>query len=666
MKRPLARLLPWLLIPATALLPLPDARAGGTQSFVIDTSEAFEKGKLEGTAAHGDGRLTRSVSTRRTAIEGASVAYASAVGPDGAIYISTGNDGNVMRVDKSASKLFAHADTPLVSALLWEGDTLYAGTLGKGKVLAIDRKGSVRDFATLTGAAHVWALAHDPKTRTLYAATGPEGKLFAIDAKGAGTVLHDDEAEHLLSLARDAEGRLYAGTSNGARLVRLSGKTASVLYDAPGQEVTALALGPGFVAIASNEFSDVGDSLKDASSRARRSRTGKSKVFAVSLAGAVEELYRSDSSHVTALEVDAKGSAVHIGLGLEGRIVRAQKGQQQAVWADVDERQVVALHLNGPEPHFVSSDGVALYRVQDAPGEARWISAALDAKLPARFGTLSFRAKGKLELSTRSGNTETPDPSWSDWSRPLLQPGAIESAGARFLQLRATLSQDAELYALEAFYLPQNAPAYVRNVRVSGGNEKPTPSPSLTPGTAPKSQLTLAWDIDNPDGDKLRYRLAYRRDGQQSFLPLFPDTEVLDKNEYRWETLTVPDGYYRVRVEASDELTTPAPAIQKSEALSAPLLVDNHPPKVEELRVTGTRLSGSASDALGPVSLLELSLDGAPFRPIASVDGMLDSAQEKFELDLGTIGTGAHIVSVRASDAARNISTSALEFTVKR
>jgi hypothetical protein len=664
MKRALGWLLPCLL---PALLTPRLALAGGTQSFVIDTSEAFEKGKLEGSAVLGDGRVTRAVATSRSALEGAAVAYASATGPDGAIYVSTGNEGNVVRSDASGQRVFAHADTALVSALLWVGDTLYAGTLGKGKLLAIDRKGKTRDFATLGGAAHIWALAYDAKQKLVYAATGPEGKLFAIDEKGAATLLHDDEAEHLLCLARDAEGLLYAGTSNGARLLRIAGKNVSVLYDAPGQELTTLALGPGFVAIASNEFPDGSDALKDASSRARRSRTGKGKVLAVSYAGAVEELYRSDTAHVTALEVEPKSSAVHIGLGLEGRIVRAQRGQQHAVWADADERQVVSIHLNDTQPHFVTSDGVALYRVRETGSEPHhWTSAALDAKVPARFGALSFRAKGKIELRTRSGNTETPDASWSGWSTALTQPGAIHSAAARFLQVRASLPEASELYAVEAFYLPQNLPAYVRNVRAAARSDRPAPSPGPTPGAGPKSQVTLNWDIDNPDGDKLRYRIYYRRDGQQSFLPLLGPDEVLDKNEYRWETLVVPDGYYRVRVEASDELSTPAPSVQTSEALSAPLLVDNHAPSVSELRVDGTRLTGSASDALGPVSLLELSLDGGHFRPIGPLDGLLDTAQERFEIDLGVLATGAHIATVRASDAALNTSSSALEFTVKR
>jgi hypothetical protein len=661
MKRLLVWLSPALLAPALAL-------AAGTLSFQLDSSEAFEKGKLEGTAVHNDGRVTRAVPTQRTPIDGAAVAYASAVGPDQAIYVSTGNQGQIYRVDDHGARLFASTEAPLVSALLWVGDTLYAGTLEKGKVLALDRKGQVKTFAVLPGAAHVWALAYDAKKSTLHAATGPEGKLFAIDKGGKAKLVHDDEAEHLLCLALDNEGREYVGTSNGARLLRIQSEEVSVLYDAPGQELTALALGAGFVAIASNEFADASggaDLLKDVSTRTRRGKAGKGKVFAVSFNGWVEELYRTDAAHITALEADTKQDAVLVGLGHEGRLIRVKKGQNAATWADADERQIVAVHLSERVPHFVSSDGVALYRLNASASDALWTSAVLDAKTQARFGALATRKKGSVTFRTRSGNTETPDATWSAWSAINAGNAPIQSAPARFLQIEANLKAEAELYAIEAFYAPQNLPAYVRNVRVNVERDKPSASPGPSPTAPAKTQVTLNWDVDNPDADKLRYRLYYKRDGHDASLPLLPEHEVLDKNEQRWETVSLPDGYYRVRVEASDELSMPAPAVIKSEATSAPILVDNHPPTVGALQLKGSSLSGYAEDALGPVALLELSLDGGFFRPLACQDGLFDSPLERFTIDVGSLGPGLHIAAVRATDAARNTHTSALEFTLK-
>jgi hypothetical protein len=648
-----------LLVPAAAL-------AVSTKSFVVDTSEAFEKGKLEGVASHGSGKLTRGQTTERTAIEGVPVAYASAVGPDNAIYVGTGNDGKVFRVENDKAKEFADTDAALITSLVWAEGTLYAGSLPKGRVYAIDKAGKVKEHAALPGVEHVWALAFDGKQRTLYAATGPEGKLFAISSDGKSKVVHDDAAEHLLSLDLDAEGRIYAGTSNGARLLRIAGGKASVLYDFPSQEITCLDVGPAFVAVCSNDFSDTpvptGDAAKDGPARLKRPKAGKTKVYSVTFDGRATELYSNDSSHASDVEVDAKTGAVNVGLAQEGRIVRVSENGDRALWADADERQVVSLALNGSAPHFVTSDGVAVYRVKEASKDGVWTSAVLDAKVPARWGELVLRARGPVKWATRSGNTEVPDDSWSAWSRDETAQGPVKSVGARFLQARVSIAADAELYSLSAYYLPQNLPGRVRNVRI----KPPAKSSSDSkPSAAPSPAVALTWDVDNPDEDKLRYRVFFRREDQSTFLPMLRDYEPLETTDYSWDTRAIPEGFYRVRVEASDESANPEEFTLKTDALSAPILVDNHAPLLKDVKVSGTRLEGTASDALGPISSLEVAVDSAPFRPVFPVDGLLDTATERFAVELGTLKPGLHVVSVRAADAARNQGSAELEFAVR-
>jgi len=646
-----------LLVPSVSL-------AVSTKSFVLDTSDAFEKGTLKGAAAHASGKLTRAVSSERTVVDGVPVAYASAVGRDGAIYVATGNEGRIYKSSKEGVKLFADTDAALLTSLVWADDTLYAGSLPGGRVFAIALDGKVRELAKLPGAEHVWALAYSAAHRTLYAATGPEGKLFSLDEKGQAQLMYDDEAEHLLALDLDAQGRVYAGTSNGARLLRISGKSAEVLYDFPGQEITTLDVGPRFVAVASNEFPAPLPAVGDAkdlgvAARTKRLRPGKGSVYTVDFAGRVEELGRFDSAHVSALEIDPATDSVHAGLAQEGRIVRLSPNGERAVWADVDERQIAAIHLVSSTPHFVSSDGVSVYRVREPKSEGEWVSAALDAKAPARFGELSFRGAvtppGTISFATRSGNTETPDATWSSWSTESTTQNPIKSPSARFLQLRAKLTGDAELYAVEAYYLPQNLVAHVRNVHLKT-------QPKSDDATKPRAtQLGLTWDVDNPDDDKLRYRLFAKREGQTAWLPLQREYELLEQTDYSWETRNIPDGYYRVRVLVSDEATNPEPYVARTEAISAPILVDNHAPELRELRFAAGKLSGRAVDTIGPVTQLELSVDTGLYRPVFPVDDLLDTNNEAFQVELTSLSTGTHTVSMRASDAAGNTTSAALE-----
>jgi hypothetical protein len=150
------------------------------------------------------------------------------------------------------------------------------------------------------------------------------------------------------------------------------------------------------------------------------------------------------------------------------------------------------------------------------------------------------------------------------------------------VQVRVTLVDDAELYGLSAHYLPQNQPARVRNIRVrpdKPGDAKARPTH--------RSTLPLVWDVDNPDEDRLRYRVFYRREEHSQFLPALQEHEQLEQAHYEWETRTLPDGYYRVRIEASDELSNPEPFVARTDAYSPPLRVDNHAPEIRALKDDG-------------------------------------------------------------------------------
>ena len=63
----------------------------------------------------------------------------------------------------------------------------------------------------------------------------------------------------------------------------------------------------------------------------------------------------------------------------------------------------------------------------------------------ATWGLIRWEGAGSVALFTRSGNTEKPDDSWSDWAGPYTRKegDAIKSPPARFLQWRAVLSRPA-------------------------------------------------------------------------------------------------------------------------------------------------------------------------------------------------------------------------------
>jgi hypothetical protein len=91
---------------------------------------------------------------------------------------------------------------------------------------------------------------------------------------------------------------------------------------------------------------------------------------------------------------------------------------------------------------------------------------------------------------------------------------------------------------------------------------------------------------------------------------------------------------------------------------TAPVLVDNTPPVFKSFAVQGRRLRAEVVDGLGPIARVEVSFDGRMlWQPLGAADGIFDTADEAIDTDLTPIfpaGPGAHLVTVRAYDAAGN------------
>jgi hypothetical protein len=646
------------------------AQAVSTRHFTIHSAEAFAEGEMDGTAVHSDGTVTVGAQVRRLELPNVAVAYSMARAGDGTTYIGTGHGGAVFRLRGNDLSPFADTEQLLVASLaVGPGGVVYAGTLPEGRIFAIDGKGEVKELARPEGAEHVWALAWDARRNTLFAATGPEGKVFAVDPQGRTDVFYDHPSGHIMALALDDDGALYAGTSDDALVLRLTGPgRAEVVGDFPGNEVTAIDARGGVLAVAANEFPDPpripSGARKQTGSQATRlprPKPGTGRLFRMGTDGRTEKLLESSEGHFAAVQVGPDG-VIYAGTGEGGRILRATPDRRSATWIDVDERQVLALDLLGSTPLFLTGDGGAVYRVAEGPpGDAVWTSKVLDAEFPSRWGRLHWRATGNLQVATRSGNTSEPDATWSDWSTALADPGPVRSPAARFLQVRARMAQaDATLRAVRVHYLPQNQRPVVHGVGLEGGGDasrsEAVPTPSKT--------YTLTWKVDNPDGDALRYRLRFRREDQQVWRDLLREHEIHTAPKYAWDTSGVPDGWYLVEVTASDEPSNPDPLALISRASSDPFLVDNHPPRVERLRARGRTVTGRAVDSVGHIAKLEYAIDGGRFRAFFPVDHLLDSRVEEFALELPPhLPSGSHIVAIRATDAGGN--TASGEITVE-
>jgi hypothetical protein len=318
-----------------------------------------------------------------------------------------------------------------------------------------------------------------------------------------------------------------------------------------------------------------------------------------------------------------------------------------------------------------------------------------DAQTVAQWGTIKWQETsngGRVEISTRSGNTRTPDDTWSEWSPPYTDRDGspISSPRARYLQWRAVLvasrTDSPFLTSVVAAYLPRNLRPRVTSITIHPPGtvfQRPFPTdpeiagfegdlperraaaalgstaspPSLGRRTYQKGLLTIVWRAEDDNRDELVYDVFYRREGETAWKALKRGmTEAI----LVWDTSSVPNGRYVVRVVASD-----TPSNSPSNALngameSTSFEIDNTPPTIT---VTGVRRDGArvtiafdVRDANSAVQKADYSLDGDRWQSIYPRDGIADSRFEQFELTLEG-EAGARGVILRATDALNNVAS---------
>lgn len=666
---------PWRRCAARLLAPLgfvalcahaSDGWAVGTRRFVIDSGQEFKKGELEGVAVDSQGQLRPGLDL--AAIEIPDVASAWAViEKDGALYMATGNQGKLIEVRGGKTRTLGTTNAMALTSIVEAWGQVIVGTMPGGKLyrLAGDR---LEQFVDLPDTEHIWALSYDEARKVLFVATGPEGKLYRVTRDGTAQVYFDAEQPHLVSV-KATKDVVFAGSSGSALLYGVTGPgRATVLYDFEMTEVRDIAAAPdGTVYAIANELkggarSDAIKLKKPAGPTHGSGMKGRGVLYGFSSLGQPEKLHEESDDYFTSLVIDGEGLPV-VGTGTEGRVLRVDQSHNSVLLADVDERQIPALLLDGTKGWVVTSDPVVAHPVLGMGGaDAVWTSKVMDAGIRARYGQLDWDAEGGVQFSTRTGNTKEPDETWSGWSADMARPGVIASPQGRFLQVRARLSgtRGALVRRITVPFVTDNLRAIVTGVDAKSGVQ-PEGSEGIEKSgqpldSEPKAEVQLSWKADNPDDDELRYFVEYRLLGTEDWFDALEPGQVLTLPKFAWKTQALPEGRYKVRVTATDELSNPPSEVTKHVATSEEILVDNTAPTIEGLAVRGRQVVGTAKDLIGPVRRIEVQVAGrqewVPFPP---QDGIFDEAREEFSLDLApVVPQGPALVTVRVFDMARN------------
>jgi hypothetical protein len=720
------------LVLAVTIFLATSAFAVAPQFWRVRNAEDFLSGDVDGFAVTSRGELRPGPSLKKIGTFTEPFVLAQVAAPNGDHFFGTGNQGKVYRLHGTELKAIYTASEPEIYAVAYHDGVLYAGSSPNGKVYRIDPNDGKATVFYDPKQAYIWAMEFLPNG-DLAIATGVDGKLFRVTPKGEGKVLFDSPETHLRCLAVKKDGTILAGGSAKGRIyeIRPDG-AAHALYDSALSEISSIyvdANGIGWASAASNVLPSTAPAKTTQPKPAGQAGTASTSASASSgeqkkdeSAGNVEVSISFDDSTGAASSVTGGGSgeiyrinpdgfvevvrkfehemaygitggpngSILLATGPQGRIYELKDGEVALV-ASVSEKQVVSISTVGSETLVTTTNSGAVYRMEAGPSaKAAFRSAAKDVERFSRFGNYRIEGAnvgdGHLAIAFRSGNTRTPDATWSPWSGASTAPsGQVDAPPGKYIQWKLTMPKPAANISVDAVtvaFINRNVAPSIDNVVVqepavvyiTGSYPQ---SPQIVEATNPdeygiftsldtprdknengkkvyrKGFRTVTWRAHDDNGDSLRYTLSFRLKGSGKWLRL---RENLDETSMNFDTSQLPDGAYELRLSVTDGQDNPdAPLTDTKEGID--FTVDNTPPVITS-SAEGEDVVIRVTDKLSPIGKVEYSADAQKWIRITPVDGISDSPSETYRLKRSALS--GKFVIVRAVDAFYNVATESI------
>jgi WD40 repeat protein len=644
-------------------------------------------------------------------------AQALAFDSAGNLYVGTSPDGKVYKVTPSGqSSVFYDPKTKYIWDLAVDRDgTVYVATGDTGKIFSVapDGKGQVFYSSEET---HIRSLALDSAGNVL-AGTEPSGRVLRIP-KAANNrrafVLYETAKKEITALLEAPDHSLYVA-SVGEKTPTIPGQTRPPGSEAnpvtnftiPGA-VPGAAIGglPGTGQI--NPFTPLPS-------------VNSSSVYRIAADGSPEELWSARDEVVYSIGLLPDGKLL-LGTGNDGAVLKLEGNHVFSKLVKAPSRQVTAIATGPGGKLFLAAanPGKVFALGPDSEPEGTFESQPFDAHIFSRWGRTAWWGENissggansqRVAIYARSGNTSDPGANWSDWAGPYANPAGdkLDCPPARFVQWKAVLrgSSGSPAPAIDWFsiaYLPKNIPPEITaislqdpGVRVQGialptagtGMQTPAqlrmpqpPAPtsgisafnaaaiSNTPpsgtahfdpmpqGFSQKGYQSVLWTAEDANDDQLEFAIYFRGENETAWKLL---KDKLDTRFYAWDTTTMPDGAYYLKIVASDAPANPTGEGLTSQRESDRFVVDNTPPGISGLTAdavtAGVRVRFQASAPVSFVAKAQYSLDAGDWTLVFPSGGLSDAARENYDFELPKVSPGEHTVTVRVYDQFENVSS---------
>ena len=672
-------------------------QAAGPVFWDYPEGSSFTKLELHGMALDQYGRLTAGLAAEKLLSDGPEVCWQAIPDGKGGLYVATGHNGQIWFLDrKDHGRPLATLPEPEIFSLLQVDQYLFAGGGPDGHLYRVDKKTGEAEVWVDLHESYIWALAGGEAGK-LYVAAGSPAAVYLVTDRLDTTRLSILPAANALDLVIEADGQLLVATQGPGLIYRIDPKRPDepeLLYETDQEEVRQFARGPDetWYALALSRGQNQQDQESAQSSgnlemvvtpngMAIESHGAPKVQSAVYRLGKDGIVTRHWAGQETMLAIAFSQTWGWLGAGLQKEnqdaaalVALESPGSARplATWdaGDVLDLLVVPGSKATESVFACLAQPGQVMRMEDRPAEpAVAMSEPIDGGQPIRWGRLYWEGavpkEGRIRWSVRGGARSVPDQTWSEWSESWSDlDHAIPLPPSRFLQWRVEIVGGKASVTVDAVtvsgYEPNNPPeifqfglepegdftlggllARDENVTESfkSGLKIEYNIPSRQSRRADMNRAALArplktfsWLVVDPNNDRLEYQLEYQRLGEQTWRPVGPPTQ---EQVVTWDTASVPDGQYVLRLTASDRPDNPQPEVLTTTRLSAPIYVDHTPPEIKSYKIkrseSGFVVSFRATDTMSPLAEAWLELPGGSRERLDPVDGICDSMQESFD-----------------------------------
>jgi len=646
----------------------------------------------------------------------------------GTLYVGTSPDGKVYKVSASGEKsVFFEPKAKYIWDLAFAPNgTLYVATGDKGQIYAVSPDGK-GDVYYSSDEAHIKTLALDGNGNLL-AGTEPNGRVLQIsktmeagkgkrapEGQPSGFVVYETAKREVTSLVVGPDSSVYVSAIGDKAHGGSIGPSAVIQTQQGTTTITAAGAPGGAIAAPFVAFP----------------QAISSSIYRISAEGVPEEIWTSRDEVVYALGLNSDGRLL-AGTGNNGSLLVIDGRGVYAQLAKSGSAQITGISRStGGKVYLCTANPGKVFSLgPEYESEGTFESQSFDAKLLSLWGRIEWwgppatAGSGKaaketkeprLEIFVRSGNTEDPGKEWSQWYGPYSSTDApIEAPAARFVQWKAVIHDGLPGDGIEwvgVSYQPKNVAPAIDGIALQDagvrafapsvmpapqGNvalKQPPAANPMTPGgvvitaaTPPKFEVqpqgtlqrgyqTVLWSAHDDNDDDLKYAVYFREENQQNWLLL---KDNLEQKFYSWDTASMPDGAYYLKILASDAPSNPPAMALTTERDSERFEVDNTNPAIAKIESSATGMNADRSQGLSfdfrftathPTSSIEraqYSVDGGDWVLLSPEKGINDYKSETYTFTVKRLMPGEHTIAVRAYDRFENVGSAKTTITVAK